>query len=189
MRRHDSLRTAFAWVDEQPVALIAPAAEFDSSLVVEDLAGEAHAGNDRAKALLLKKAAESRARSLDTLRLDTCTVVPGALLRLGADDHVLLLILHHIIVDGWSIGVFLRRSRSSTPLLPLADKRSCPSQSFSFPTSRAGSVGGARAMQRPGSSPIGTTTCARPRRISDERLTWRFSAKLARCPRAGSFAE
>ena len=29
------------------------------------------------------------------------------LLRLGADDHVLLLILHHIIVDGWSIGVFM----------------------------------------------------------------------------------
>jgi Condensation domain len=28
-------------------------------------------------------------------------------LRLGADDHVLLLILHHIIFDGWSIGVFL----------------------------------------------------------------------------------
>jgi len=29
------------------------------------------------------------------------------LLRLGADDHVLLLILHHIIVDGWSMGVFM----------------------------------------------------------------------------------
>src|SRR5262249_43276862 len=28
------------------------------------------------------------------------------LFRLGPDDHVLLLILHHIIVDGWSIGIF-----------------------------------------------------------------------------------
>ena len=29
------------------------------------------------------------------------------LLRLGADDHVLLLILHHIIIDGWSIGILM----------------------------------------------------------------------------------
>ena len=29
------------------------------------------------------------------------------LLRLGSEDHVLLLILHDIIVDGWSMGIFM----------------------------------------------------------------------------------
>ena len=42
-----SLRTGFAWLDELPVALIAPAADINSSLVVEDLAARAPAGNDK----------------------------------------------------------------------------------------------------------------------------------------------
>src|SRR5439155_10142479 len=56
VRRHDSLRTRFVWVGEQPFALIAPAADIDSFVVIEDLAASAPTGNDRAKALLLKKA-------------------------------------------------------------------------------------------------------------------------------------
>ena len=56
VRRHDSLRTGFAWRDELPVALITPAADIKSSLIVEDLTARAPAGNSRAKALLLRKA-------------------------------------------------------------------------------------------------------------------------------------
>ena len=79
VRRHESLRTGFAWVDERPVALIAPAAEINSSLVVEDLAARTPTGNDRAKALLLKKAElQAQARSLDTIRHDARAVVPDA---------------------------------------------------------------------------------------------------------------
>ena len=107
VRRHDSLRTGFAWVDERPVALIAPAADIDSSLVVEDLAAGMPTGNNRAKALLLKKA-ELRAEQEAWTPFDMARapLFRTRLLRLGADDHVLLLILHHIIVDGWSIGIF-----------------------------------------------------------------------------------
>ncbi len=32
----------------------------------------------------------------------------AALLRLGAEGHVLLLSMHHVVSDGWSMGVFLR---------------------------------------------------------------------------------
>ena len=107
VRRHDSLRTGFAWVDERPVAFIAPASDIDSSLAIEDLAAGASARKrPRQGAPAQKGGAASRARSLDTLRHDACAVVSDAPLRLGPDDHVLLLILHHIIVDGWSIGVF-----------------------------------------------------------------------------------
>ena len=45
VRRHDSLRTGFAWLDELPVALITPAVDIKSSLIVEDLAARAPAGN------------------------------------------------------------------------------------------------------------------------------------------------
>ncbi len=107
VRRHESLHTGFAWAGERPIALIAPASELDSSLAIEDLAAGVPAGNDRAKALLLKKAellAEQQAWTpIDVAR---APLFRTRLLRLGPEDHVLLLILHHIIVDGWSIGVF-----------------------------------------------------------------------------------
>ena len=32
----------------------------------------------------------------------------AALLRLGPEDHALLLTLHHVISDGWSMGVLMR---------------------------------------------------------------------------------
>jgi non-ribosomal peptide synthetase component F len=65
-------------------------------------------GNDRAKALLLKKA-ELRAEQEALTPFDTggAPLFRARLLRLGADDHVLLLIMHHVIVDGWSIGILM----------------------------------------------------------------------------------
>ena len=84
------------------------------------------------------------------------------LLRLGADDHVLLLILHHIIIDGWSIGILMEEvSELYSALQPVA-KRSCPLRRFSSPTSLAGNVGGPPAGQRLNSSPIGSVTCETP---------------------------
>src|SRR5262249_11892500 len=56
VRRHESLRTAFTWRDELPVAIITPAADIKSSLIVEDLAARASAENSRAKTLLVRMA-------------------------------------------------------------------------------------------------------------------------------------
>jgi amino acid adenylation domain-containing protein len=107
VRRHNSLRTRFAWVDERPIALIAPASDIGSTLVTEDLAAGTPTGNDRAKTLLLRKA-ELRAEQEAWAPFDPtrAPLFRTRLFRLGPDDHVLLLILHHIIVDGWSIGIF-----------------------------------------------------------------------------------
>jgi len=106
VRRHESLRTGFAWTGEQPIALIAPLSEVDASLPVEDLAAETRMAGGRAKALLLKKA-ELRAEQLAWTPFEM-TRVPlfrTRLFRLGPDDHVLCMVLHHVVVDGWSIGV------------------------------------------------------------------------------------
>jgi amino acid adenylation domain-containing protein len=108
VRRHDSLRMRFDCADDLPVALVAPASDIDTCLVVEDLARRAPAGNERAKALVLKKAQlEAEREAWTPIDMSRAPLFRIRLLRLGADDHVLLLILHHVIVDGWSIGVFL----------------------------------------------------------------------------------
>ena len=108
VRRHETLRTGFGWVDERPVALVSPPGEVGSFFVVEDLAARAPTQNSRAKALLIKMAelrAEQEAGTAFDIRRPP--LFRARLLRLGAEDHVFLLVLHHIIVDGWSIGVFM----------------------------------------------------------------------------------
>ena len=108
VRRHDLLRTRFVWVDGLPTALITSATDFGSSLVVEDLRRRVPSGNNRAKALLLKMAAlKAEQMACIPFDLKRAPLFRARLLRLGADDHVLHLVLHHAIVDGWSIAVFL----------------------------------------------------------------------------------
>jgi acyl-CoA synthetase (AMP-forming)/AMP-acid ligase II/aryl carrier-like protein/NRPS condensation-like uncharacterized protein len=108
VRRHDSLRTGFAWRNEQPVAFIIPPTEIKTSFTVEDLAAGVPIGNHQAKALLRRKAALAAEReSLKPFDMNHAPLVRARLLRLGADDHVLLLVVHDIVIDGWSMGVFM----------------------------------------------------------------------------------
>ena len=108
VRRHESLRTAFTWRDELPVALITPAADIKSSLIVEDLAARASAENSRAKTLLVRMAElEAERECLKPIDVKHAPLFRARLFRLGVNDHVLLLILHDIIIDGWSMGVFM----------------------------------------------------------------------------------
>jgi len=108
VRRHDSLRTGFAWLDELPAALITPANDVKSSLIVEDLAARAPVKNSRVKALLLRMAElaaeQERLKLIDTKHPP---LFRARLLRLSADDHVLILIVHDIVIDGWSMEVFI----------------------------------------------------------------------------------
>jgi len=108
VRRHDSLRTGFSWVDDRPVAVIAQNADIGSPFVLEDLARGAPMRNERAKTLLLKKARLKAAQeALTPFDMKCAPLFRTRLLRLDNEDHVLLLILNHIIFDGWSIGVFM----------------------------------------------------------------------------------
>jgi hypothetical protein len=106
VRRHDALRTSFVWKGGRPVASIAKGTKVRTSLVVEDLAGRGTRRGDRTNRLVLRKAelvAEQEAwMPFDLARAPLFRM---RLLRLGHDDHVLLVVLHHIIIDGWSIGV------------------------------------------------------------------------------------
>jgi acyl-CoA synthetase (AMP-forming)/AMP-acid ligase II/acyl carrier protein len=108
VRRHDSLRTGFAWRDDLPVAFIRPPAKIKPSLVVENLTVAAPAGNPRAKALLRRKAAlVAEQESLKPFDMSRAPLFRARLLRLTDNDHVLLLVVHDIVIDGWSMAVFM----------------------------------------------------------------------------------
>ncbi|HEU4556928.1 MAG TPA: amino acid adenylation domain-containing protein, partial [Longimicrobium sp.] len=100
VRRHEALRTTFREVDGSPVQVIAPFGGF--TLPVEDLSGLGEADRE---AEVKRRATEEAMRPFD---LAAGPLFRAVLLRLGAEDHVLLLSMHHIVSDGWSMGVLIR---------------------------------------------------------------------------------
>lgn len=102
VRRHEALRTRFRLEDGRPVQQILAADAVPLALPVCDLAGlPADAHETAAEAL---RTAEAR-RPFD---LEGGLLLRAVLLRLGDEEHRLLLTLHHISSDGWSVGVLLR---------------------------------------------------------------------------------
>ena len=106
VRRHESLRTAFGWDGEQPVSRVLAPATLGPVLTVETIGDGRHHDDQRRKALELRKIelliAQEAYSPVNTAR---APLLRARLLRLHAEDHVLLLTLHHAIADGWSIGV------------------------------------------------------------------------------------
>ncbi|HSF39387.1 MAG TPA: amino acid adenylation domain-containing protein [Thermoanaerobaculia bacterium] len=98
--RHEVLRTTFSLADQQPVQHIAPAAT--AGLPLLDLSGLPAAPAEREAQRL---AGEEARRPFDLFH---GPVLRAALLRLQPGEHVLLVDIHHIAVDGWSWGVFYR---------------------------------------------------------------------------------
>ncbi|HEU4508047.1 MAG TPA: amino acid adenylation domain-containing protein [Pyrinomonadaceae bacterium] len=97
VRRHESLRTRFVEVDDEPVQLIDPAGSLPLSLI--DFSALIESEREAAVQKLAKEQAER------TFDLERGPLVRTALLRLGAESHVLLFTLHHIICDAWSLGI------------------------------------------------------------------------------------
>ncbi len=101
VRRHEILRTSFGASDAQPSQVIAD--EVDTTIPLTDL-----------RALPDADAREQEARRLaahETLRPFELTRVPlwrTALIRVADEDHIMVLTMHHIISDGWSIGVLIK---------------------------------------------------------------------------------
>ncbi len=100
LQRHEALRTTFVLESGEPVQRIHPQVEL--SLPVVDLR-ELPAAEGEAQALLV--ATEEARRPFDLAR---GPLIRALLLRTGETKHLLVLSLHHIISDGWSLGVTIR---------------------------------------------------------------------------------
>ncbi|MCP4659590.1 MAG: AMP-binding protein, partial [bacterium] len=99
IRRHEGLRTTFVPVDGKPVQVINGVRPF--SLPVVALEGLPRA----ARQAELRRLA--RAESDGSFDLARGPLLRGLLLRLAPAETVLLLTLHHIIFDGWSLGLLV----------------------------------------------------------------------------------
>ncbi len=109
--RHEVLRTTFAAADGRPVQVVAPpprhgslgraAAEARGPALV-DLSGLAP---ERREGEARRLGGVEAARPFDLAR---GPLVRGVLLALAPDDHVVLWTLHHIVSDGWSMGILVR---------------------------------------------------------------------------------
>jgi len=100
IRRHETLRTVFAEVEGLPVQVIMPAAPLH--LAITDIGG------------LSEEERLIEARRLVTydallpFDLSRGPLLRTGLIRLADDDHIVLFTMHHIVSDGWSIGVLIR---------------------------------------------------------------------------------
>ncbi|MFC5957576.1 non-ribosomal peptide synthase/polyketide synthase [Streptomyces pratens] len=98
--RHDSLRTTFATVDGQGVQLIAPEA-----VLPLGTADVEHLPADRQSGAVDRLLTEELRRPHD---LTSGPLTRALLVRRAPEDHILLLAQHHIVTDGWSVGVLTR---------------------------------------------------------------------------------
>ncbi len=116
VRRHESLRTCFVEEGGEPWQVIAEAAPFELPVVdLSNLSAD------------LRDAETHRLAKLEMRRpydLARGPLLRSTLLRVDDREHVLLLGMHHIVSDGWSVGVFVRelgelyRHGSTLPILP-----------------------------------------------------------------------
>src|SRR6476620_12325691 len=100
VERHEALRTTFYLDEGEPVQRIGAVEDSRFALAENDLRGE---GN--ATAELERLAAQEVGERFD---LQTGPLIRGRLIRVGEEEHVLLITMHHIVSDGWSMGVLLR---------------------------------------------------------------------------------
>ncbi|MDQ3287619.1 MAG: amino acid adenylation domain-containing protein, partial [Pseudomonadota bacterium] len=97
--RHESLRTHFAQDDGVPNQVISEGIG-GFVLRLRDLRGDA-----AAETQLQAEVADSMQQPFD---LSCGPLLRVGLWQVGDDEHVLLITMHHLITDGWSLGVFVR---------------------------------------------------------------------------------
>jgi amino acid adenylation domain-containing protein len=100
VERHETLRTTFELLQGQPRQRIAPTLAVD--LPLHDLASLAAVEREQAATRLT---AEVARQPFDLARGPLLRL---ALLRLAEQSYVLVVVLHHSIADGWSVGVLSR---------------------------------------------------------------------------------
>jgi aryl carrier-like protein len=156
VQRHEVLRTRFAEIAGQPAQCV------DDGLALELVRHDLGAlGGHEQEAAVERFAFDHATEPFD---LATGPLLRAALLRLADDEHVLLVTQHHIVSDGWSIGVLVREVAALYAAFAAGDADPLPRWPSNTPTTRPGSGRGCRASACGRSSTSGPRTCAARRR-------------------------
>ena len=98
--RHEALRTTFRLAGGEPVQVVAPGVRLELPVA------------DRSAVPASDREAEVRRLIQEEVRqpfdLERGPLLRARLIRLAPDEHALILIVHHIVFDGWSAGVLSR---------------------------------------------------------------------------------
>jgi amino acid adenylation domain-containing protein len=100
VRRHEVLRTVFSVVDGEPFQNVLPSLDLD--VAVEDVRGMPEAER------LPHVIARLNAAQAQPWNLETGPLIRSHVWHLADDDHVVLLLVHHIVSDGWSKNILIK---------------------------------------------------------------------------------
>ena len=120
--RHEVLRTTFDLVDGQPAQIVSAYGKMSLELI------DLHDPDAEQQAQEVQR--QTAAATGHCFVLEQGPLLHAVLVRLAPDEHILLLTLHHIIADGWSMGILIRElgaeysamlagRASSLPALPI----------------------------------------------------------------------
>ena len=98
--RHEVLRTAFLTVEGKPIAKLLSINEFKLEII--DLSNSTEKNQSEKVKLIATEEAQK------PFQLDKPPLLRVKLLRLTSQSHVILITLHHIVADGWSMGVLVK---------------------------------------------------------------------------------
>ena len=100
VRRHHVLRTRFVKEDGKPLAV--EASDWKVGLIIKDLSPLTPVQSITEAGRLAQE------QALVPFDLSHGPLIRAMLIRLAGDDHILSVSLHHIVFDGWSIGILHR---------------------------------------------------------------------------------
>ncbi|ACK67646.1 amino acid adenylation domain protein [Rippkaea orientalis PCC 8801] len=104
IKRHESLRTRFKTVNGEAVQIIDPEGQINLKMITLESLDESEKKSQTQS--LIKQEAEK------PFNLSQDRLIRASLIKLGSESHILLITMHHIISDGWSMGVFVQELTS-----------------------------------------------------------------------------
>ena len=100
IQRHESLRTNFLTIDGNPVQIIKPESNWKLTIINDKESKNYREDN------ALKKWLEIH--SHQPFDLANESLIRATLLELSDTENLLLICMHHVVSDGWSMGVFIQ---------------------------------------------------------------------------------